>query len=383
MSSDESGDSSASEGTVDYPDTPDSSGSSIESYAQLTRHLFPFDDDVSPAASTQTVATARRRIGAPQERAPVTCECCCREDCLPAWVPGTQQLGRLSQLNDDSLLGLEEWALGDLGEGGADRLGDRVAVLGECGVHAVCVGCIRRAASGTRPPRCLAMGAACAAEYGAGVRWCFDPDEYAQRVQLPPRVVRCGCGAMVTRCTHMTENTLRGANVAVCSCGQPVCFDCGLSADTELLPDGRRQGFCPECRDDQAPPLRVACCFPPLRNADVTDAQVAGRAVQILSERGLSVSCDHCGVPVERADGCKYVTHCGTEMCSECNVRGCPSSGSVVGRCCPGSSELEAKARPWGRMALSLQVLFLSAQPQARAAALTSMGSMLRGRLQT
>lgn len=303
----------------------------------------------------------------------MTCECCCREDCLPAWVPGTEQLGRLSQLNDDSLLGLEE----------ADRLGDRVAVLGECGVHAVCVGCIRLAASGTRPPRCLAMGAACAAEYGAGVRWCFDPDEYAKRAHLPPRVVRCGCGAMVTRCTYVTENTLCGANVAVCSCGQPVCFDCGLTADTELLADGRQQGFCPGCRDDQAPPLRLARCFPQLRNADVTDAQVAGRAVQILSERGLSVSCDHCGVPVERAEGCKYVTHCGTEMCSECNVRGCPSSGNVVGTCCPGSSELEASARPWGRMALSLQMLFLSAQPQARSVALSSIGTMLRARLQT
>lgn len=292
---------------------------------------------------------------------------------MPVWTPiaGPRRLARLSQLNQDSLM---NWC--------GDRLDDDAIVLGECGVHSVCVGCIRRAATPNRPLSCIAMGAECSTEYGHGLRWCFDTDEYSERHRLPDVVVRCSCGRDNQRDTYSVENTAPGGNVQQCKCMRNVCFDCGTQPTAfDCLPDGRTRPFCHECRNGGLRPLRTSVCFPQASNHMVTDKQVIDRALEILRNRGLSVVCEHCTTAVERVDGCKFVTHCGTEICSECNVRGCRSSGSVVGQCCPGSSELKVQARPHGRMALSLWKLFCTTRPESRPGALAAIAVSLRQRL--
>jgi hypothetical protein len=355
-----------SEGTVDYPDTPTTNPSTP--LATSPNAFEPFEGSSPQLIELQSIERVTHLVNRHTIESPIVCECC-QQDCVPVWAPisGPRQLTRLSQINQDSFTG--------------GRLVDGSAVLGECGVHIVCVGCIRQATRDDRPLACIAMGADCTSEYGAGLRWCFDTDEYTKRYRIPERVVRCVCGLENKRDAYTTENTKRGKNIQRCPCTRYVCFDCGRDADCKQVSDGISRVYCHWCRLSVRPPLRTAPCFSDTSNEDVTVLQVIERAVEILRHRGLSVVCDHCSTAIERAHGCKFVTHCGTEICSECNVRGCRSSGSVVGRCCPGSSELDARARPYGRMALSLKQLFSTTQPAARPAALVAMGTVIRQRL--
>lgn len=67
MSSGESTDSSESEGTVDYPDTPNSTSSSSSSYAQFSRRILQFDDNLVSTPSLDALAAVTAVVAPPSQ----------------------------------------------------------------------------------------------------------------------------------------------------------------------------------------------------------------------------------------------------------------------------------------------------------------------------
>jgi hypothetical protein len=292
--------------------------------------------------------------------ASVTCGCCCQSNRIGVFapVPGSNtRLGRLSDINFESVEEAQDAAGYTAGyTGDLSRLPDVAAVVGPCGDpdHMVCVACIRAAVQ-SRPDRpaglleCLATDGVCGQQFGAGVRWCFSPEEY-ESMAPPIATVVCGCGAANTRPIFTVENTRAGQNMQRCrGCAGTVCFDCGKSRDDV--------NHCLRCTGLINPPLRPSLMFPDLANSEVTAERVAGRAAEILEDAGGCVRCHHCGLRVGRDGGCKVVTHCGTEVCVECNCRGQRSTGVLRGCCTGHSFGNEDSASAPGRVATALLML--------------------------
>lgn len=352
--------SGSSLGTIDYPSTPDDNGSVASNGG------YPTPGWISPDPPTPVIGTFDQAWAAPET---CTCNCCCRTDGRPTYgaTPGGDRVGRLAELNDETLLH----------HGSNDRLPDDAVFLGPCGrpEHSVCVRCVRSAlASHHGPPgelRCLGMGGDCQHTYGDGLRWCMFWYEWAARTGATAHVsVRCNCGAPVRRSLHLSEHSTPGRNFQECSaCETTMCFDCGRST----LPDG-----CARCAGGGGP-LTRSRVFPEVCQWAVTAEMVTERATTILADRGGHVRCDKCGANLQREEGCKYVTHCGTEVCSECNARGCSTTGIMCRHdCCRGTCQLAEPSRPIGRIALSLFQLFSSSPSDVRRDAVVAIG---RGQL--
>ncbi len=298
----------------------------------------------------------------------VECECCC-QPCHPVSTAAGhgRRIGRLAEINQEAVDNIND----DLDRHPSlGRLNDRAAVT--CGLHTVCVGCIRRGQRDKEPPelsRCLAAGADCSECYGPGVRWCYTAPEFAQMTRERPIAVRpCpSCQAPNELSVFVQENSGQGRSVRHCwSCPQRMCFDCGGAVTGEV---------CPECVDEPAPAHRPSIFFPELDNCDVTAEAVAGRAREMLEDRGRCVRCHHCGIRVAHIGGCKVVTHCGREICFQCNARGQRSSGFVRG-CCRGI----AQRCPDSRMVHGLLLLMGVLDTDRRTRALELVGQEIRGR---
>jgi hypothetical protein len=304
----------------------------------------------------------------------VTCRCCCREDCIPVYAPlvgADYQKGGLSELNHEAMHDAQDTAeFRTSQESPLYRLPDRSAVVGPCGSwdHTVCVACIRAGVDARDKSMPLDMeclgGCNCRARYGPGLRWCFDPDDFnARQASVLTVVVDCpGCGQPRSRPVFELENSQPGDNVRLCPCGTSVCFDCGKKA---------KDGTCEACDLEVAPPLRPSLYFPDLDNRDVTAAHVVTRAREVIEDRGECVRCIHCGLRMVRINGCKVLTHCGTEVCIECNARGQRTTGQVR-RCCRASG-----APPPVRTAMALTMLLGTVSDNVRRQAVHAMRSVM------
>lgn len=308
-----------SQGTIDYPDTPSTGRADLDSPVWTV-------DEPSPTH--------------------MTCNCCFNTECVPLRDERGTYVTRLSEVNRESHPEFYTHM----------RLGDHLLVTAGCGrrEHAVCVACIRTASRANRRPMlgCLAVATdVCRHTYGDGIRWCLTPEEN-RLVQGKRRRQSSECTGCATSSCHdlsMIETTRQGCSVKKCECGARTCLECGAMVN---------QDVCGDCQRHPAPPLRPSRSFPSVCNGTVTRAMIVQRAVQVLRDAGRVVRCDRCGIRIERRNGCKIVTHCGVDVCSECNTRGCSSTGAIEGgNCCTATAALPAYARPTGRVALSLATL--------------------------
>jgi hypothetical protein len=385
MSDDEdwSDDESTSSSSIDYPPTPETSESSDYDWPtdrpnQPTTRPTLWDVGTAGPAAAAPAAPAAWQPRPPRP-APVVACACCADECngVMDTTPGVDRLGRLHELNEESVIASGQ----TVGTGRQFRLSDRAGVRGPCGhiEHAVCVRCVRSALA-ARPaafdPRnlaCLAMGAGCAATYGAGVQWCLTPSEHAAAIGAVRTVeLACPCGGRVTADVFALEQRPPPGNVERCRgrvgrCPNHVCFDCGAA---EPAYD---DGVCSRCAAGAPARLRSSAAFPGVAVGRVNREMVAGRAREIVAHAGLAVGCDECGATMCRAEGCSTLTHCAREVCVDCGTRGCSSTGVIHDRCCEGVAEAKAAARPAARVVLALTTLWRSSPAEVARDVLAEM----------
>lgn len=354
-------DDGSSSSSIDYPDEDTSDTSDDESSASTASSLYSPDAEFSHAWAE-----------ADKEAVRPTATClCCMGSCYPARGPGRRRrVARLCDLNLESVVDAADEVNAATGREAPDGgLPAEAAV--SCGEHVVCVRCIRAAADARpeQPPAllaCLAAGCDCQRRYGDGVRWCWSAEAYARRTgQHTSAEVVCGCGRTNRRLVYAVENTRVGSNVQKCECGTQLCFDCGLACAGDR---------CQACSVEPAPRCRPSLFFPEVDNRAVTPEQVAGRAVEMLEDGGECVRCHHCGLRLARTGGCKVVTHCGREVCVQCNARGQRSTGLLRG-CCNVVRDTAAE-----RLTQSLYLLLGTTAPETRCAAVALVRGAVRRR---
>jgi hypothetical protein len=320
--------------SIDYPDEPDSDNSDESDNFQMydwespgaigcnpNTHGHDYTSLDSPPSSMSThrdwrpialTSLAQDVHTIDDIMEPVDCDCCF-ESCIPLGVA-------LNEVNMETA---------ERSVGFRIRLDDNIAI--SCGSHFVCVRCIR--ATFDEDPECTACPAmhGCEHVYGPSIRWLMEPNECRKPMSWP-----CpGCTQPLDMHQSIPNATAATATTRV-SCGHCGTHSCTGCRATECDVRGCSRAF------------EYSNSIPHLQRHKVTIEHVLSRAAAIYSNCGLSVPCGHCGVELQRHQGCKTLTHCGLEVCSECGTY------RPTRTCCKGTAEMAPANRAAGRLILQI-----------------------------